>query len=120
MISSAVAITVGGERLGSGLIGSNYMSPSALQSEYPSPRVSARQGNNSSLMQDDLKHTKMSEKDYIIHHIKIDLNTFKKKVEYLQQLFNRQTDYFDSQMHKSSVKFESMANLEKRLQIHIQ
>lgn len=32
----------------------------------------------------------------------------KKKVEYLQQMFNRQTDYFDQQMHKNTVKYENL------------
>jgi len=57
----------------------------------------------------------MSEKEHQEHHLKLDFTTMKKKIDYLTSLFNKQTDYFDQQMHKNSIKYENLQNLEKRL-----
>lgn len=35
-------------------------------------------------------------------------------------ILNKQSDYFDETMHKTSVRLDSVANLEKRLQLHVQ
>ena len=44
----------------------------------------------------------------------------KKKVESLQTIFNKQTDYFDDRMHKMAVQLENVGNLEKRMSLSSQ
>jgi len=60
-----------------------------------------------------------SDKEHLVDHLKSDVISIKKKLEFLQSLFNKQTDYFDDHMYKMSVKLESVANLEKRMQLNV-
>ena len=43
----------------------------------------------------------------------------KKKTEFLNTIFNKQTDYFDDQMYKMSGKLDLINNLEKRMSANI-
>jgi hypothetical protein len=110
-VESSKGIALGGlyqDRLGSGYNGSNNYKGSA-HSEYPSPRNSPKPLSTS--VQEGLK----GDKEHLVDHLKSDMISMKKKIDFLQSLFNKQTDYFDDHMYKMSVKLESVANLEKRM-----
>jgi hypothetical protein len=57
---------------------------------------------------------------YIVDKLRVDMIAIKKKVESLQTIFNKQTDYFDDRMHKMTVQLENVSNLEKRLSLNTQ
>lgn len=51
--------------------------------------------------------------------LRTDTQNLRKKTDFLQSLLNKQTDYFDEHMFKMSNRFDSVANLEKRLSLHL-
>jgi hypothetical protein len=57
---------------------------------------------------------------HIVDKLRVDMIAIKKKVESLQTIFNKQTDYFDDRMHKMAVQLENVGNLEKRMSLSSQ
>lgn len=57
---------------------------------------------------------------YLIDKQRVDMIAVKKKLETLQTIFNKQTDYFDDHMYKMGVQLENIGNLEKRMSLSSQ
>lgn len=57
---------------------------------------------------------------YLIDKLRVDMIAVKKKLESLQTIFNKQTDYFDDHMYKMSVQLDNIGNLEKRMSLNSQ
>ena len=57
---------------------------------------------------------------YLVDKLRVDMIAVKKKVDSLQSIFNKQTDYFDDRMHKMGVQLENVGNLEKRMSLSSQ
>jgi len=71
-----------------------------MPSDFNSPRGSPLQA---SLVAkgDDMKNR--PENYYLVDKLRVDMIAVKKKLESLQTIFNKQTDYFDDRMHKMAV-----------------
>ena len=99
------------ERLGSGMNGSyGGKTHSAMNSDNASPRQSPRPG---------MSGADKSDKEHYFDHMRTDVIGLKKKVDFIQTLHNKQSEYFDDHMHKMSIKLENIANLEKKLMLYI-
>jgi hypothetical protein len=61
-----------------------------------------------------------SDNYYLIDKLRVDMIAVKKKLESLQTIFNKQTDYFDDHMYKMSVQLDNIGNLEKRMSLNSQ
>lgn len=57
---------------------------------------------------------------YLVDKLRVDMIAVKKKVDSLQSIFNKQTDYFDDRMYKMGVQLENVGNLEKRMSLSSQ
>ncbi len=57
---------------------------------------------------------------HLIDKLRVDMIAVKKKLESLQTIFNKQTDYFDDHMGKMSVQLDNIGNLEKRMSLNSQ
>jgi hypothetical protein len=106
-------------RVGSGLHATRgYKQPSsAINSEFASPRGSPKAPG--STFNEDIRSNKQGDMHFLTDKLRADVQNLKKKSEFLQTLFNKQTDYFDDHMYKMSVQFDNITNLEKRLNLYI-
>jgi hypothetical protein len=62
---------------------------------------------------EDIKNR--TDPQFALEKIRMEMANQQKRLEQLQTLMNKQTDYFDEQLRKYSSQFENVAAIEKRL-----